>query len=390
MGLLSGTKVIELGGIGPGPFTGMMLSDFGAEVIRIDRTQDTAADPPPDPLRRGRRSVALDLKRPEGRDVLLRLLDLADVLIDPFRPGVTERLGIGPDVVHQRNARIVYARVTGWGQDGPLAHVAAHDLNYLALAGPLAAIGRRSEPPPPPLNLVGDFGGGGMLAAFGIAAALFERERSGLGQIIDVAMLDGIAALFASIVGFANSGDWIPTRESNFADGGAHWANAYETADGGYVTVATLEPQFYALLLERLGLDPAEWPQHERTLWPELRARFADIFRTRTRDEWCELLEGTDACFAPVLTLEEATGHPHIASRGTYVERNGMLQQSPAPRFSRTPGEIGAAPAPAGSHSFEVLQESGWSTAEIKQLIDSGVVAEARVIASATQPSGTE
>jgi alpha-methylacyl-CoA racemase len=386
MGLLSATTVIELGGIGPGPFTGMMLSDFGADVIRIDRTQDAAAEPPPDPLRRGRRSVALDLKRPEGRDVLLRLLDRADVLIDPFRPGVTERLGIGPDLVHARNPRIVYARLTGWGQDGPLAHVAAHDLNYLALAGPLAAIGRRSDPPPPPLNLVGDFGGGGMLAAFGIAAALFERERSGLGQVIDVAMLDGIAALFASIVGFANSGEWLPERESNFADGGAHWAGAYETADGRYVTVATLEPQFYALLIERLGLDPADWPQHDRARWPELRARFADIFKTRTREEWCELLEGTDACFAPVLTLEEAIEHRHIVSRGTYLQRDGMLQQAPAPRFSRTPGEIGAAPVAAGSHSVEVLSEYGWSVGQIEHLIDSGVVASARTAAGSPGP----
>jgi alpha-methylacyl-CoA racemase len=376
MGLLDGTTVIELGGIGPGPFAGMMLSDFGAEVIRIDRPHESVGNPPRDPLRRGRRCVALDLKHPKGRDTILRLLDHADVLIDPFRPGVTERLGIGPDDVLSRNRRLIYARLTGWGQDGPLAKVAGHDTNYLALAGPLAAIGRRDEPPPVPLNLIGDFGSGGMLAAFGVAAALFERERSGCGQVIDVAMLDGIAVLFAGIIGLANDQQWVHERERNFLDGGAHWASAYETADRRYITVAALEPQFYALLLDRLGLNPADWPQHDRARWPELKERLAQVFRTRTRQEWCAVLEGTDTCFAPVLTLHEAVAHPHIVSRGTYSEHDGLLQQAPAPRFSRTPGEIQGPPCVPGTHSREVLEERGWSAQEIAQLLESGVLAD--------------
>jgi alpha-methylacyl-CoA racemase len=387
MGLLTGIRVVELGGIGPGPFTGMMLSDFGAEVVRVDRVKDVAqATAPKDPLRRGRRCIALDLKNPEGRDAVLRLIDQADVLIDPFRPGVAERLGIGPEIALERNPRLVYARLTGWGQEGPLAHVAAHDTNYLALAGPLAAMGRRGEPPAPPLNLIGDFGGGGMLAAFGIVSALLERERSGRGQTVDVAMLDGIAALFGSIVGFHNEGEWNPERESNFADGGAHWASAYETADGRHVTVATLEPQFYALLLEKLGLDPADWPQLDRGRWPELKQRLAGVFRTRTRDEWCELLEGTDACFAPVLTLEEAARHPHLAARRTYLHRDGMLQQAPAPRFDRTPGEIQSPPAAPGSHSRDVLRDWGWDVSEVDRLIEASALGVAEAPAGAGRP----
>jgi alpha-methylacyl-CoA racemase len=375
-GPLTGIKVVELGGIGPGPFTAMLMSDLGAEVIRIDR-------PPREPLGehqqherdillRGRRSIALDLKSSEGVEAALRLIDRADVLLDPFRPGVTERLGLGPEPAMSRNPELVYARMTGWGQTGPLASVAGHDLNYVALAGPLAAMGRRGSPPAPALNLIGDFGGGGMLMAFGIAAALVERGRSGRGQVIDAAMMDGVAMLSASILGFTNMGVWRPERESNFLDGGAPYYDSYETSDGRYITIGSIEPQFYALLLEKLGLDPVEWPQDDRSRWPELHARLAEVFRGRSRDEWCDLLEGTDVCFAPVLGFEEAHKHPHLADRGTYVEDFGMLQPAPVPRFSRTPGAIQAPPCSPGEHTREVLTDWGFTPEEREAVIAAG------------------
>ncbi|AEA27638.1 CaiB/BaiF CoA transferase family protein [Pseudonocardia benzenivorans] len=376
-GPLQGIRVVELGGIGPGPFAAMLMADLGAEVVRIDR-------PPREPLGehqqherdlllRGRRSIALDLKSADGVEVALRLTDRADVLLDPFRPGVAERLGIGPETATSRNPGLVYARMTGWGQTGPLASVAGHDLNYVALAGPLAAMGRRGSPPAPALNLIGDFGGGGMLLAFGVTAALVERNRSGRGQVIDVAMTDGVAALSASIVGFTNMGVWRPERESNFLDGGAPYYDSYETSDGRHVTIGSIEPQFYALLLDKLGLDAAEWPQDDRRRWPELHARLAEIFRGRTRDEWCELLEGTDVCFAPVLGFDEAPKHPHLAARGTYVEEHGMLQPAPVPRFSRTPGAIQTPPCSPGQHTREVLADWGFTSEEQAAAIASGV-----------------
>ena len=379
-GPLAGVRVLELGGIGPGPFAAMMLSDLGAEVVRVDRppygAKTAYEQHERDPLLRGRRSLAVDLKRPGAREVVLRLLGRTDALIDPFRPGVTERLGIGPEPCMACNPRLVYARITGWGQEGSLAGAAGHDINYVALAGPLAATGRVSSPPPPPLNLVGDFGGGGMLVALGVLAALYERERSGCGQVIDAAMVDGVAALFAGVTGFVNMGAWDDEREANLLDGGAPFYDTYETADGGYVSVGAIEPQFYALLLERLGLDPTEWPQNDGARWPKLKRRLAEVFRTRTRAAWCELLEGTDACFAPVLTLEEAARHPHLAARGTYRTDGGLLQAAPAPRFERTPGAIQGPPCRPGEHSVAVLHDWGFAPDEIDELLRAGTVVE--------------
>jgi alpha-methylacyl-CoA racemase len=350
-GPLEGTRVVELGGIGPGPFAGMVLSDLGAEVTRIDRPS-----PPPllrgldgrgDVLLRGRRFAIADLKDQDDLARVKALIDGADVLIDPFRPGTTERLGLGPDEMLMSNPRLVYGRVTGWGQTGPWSGAAGHDLNYIALAGPLSAIGRRGSPPPPPLNLVGDFGGGGMLLALGILAALLERHTSGAGQVVDAAMVDGAALQFAMIMGFRAQGFWSDKRESNLLDGGAPFYDTYETADGRWVSIGALEPQFYAELLTRLGLDADDWPQYDRGRWHLLRERFTEIFMTKTRDEWTEALGGTDACFAPVLTPDEAAAHPQNSARAVYQEVDGVLQPSPAPRFSRTPAAIQRS-SPAG------------------------------------------
>jgi alpha-methylacyl-CoA racemase len=380
-GPLAGVRVVELGGIGPAPFAAMLMSDLAAEVVRIDRPPSGRLGEHQqherDLLLRGRRSSAVDLKSGEGVEVVLRLLEQADVLLDPFRPGVTERLGIGPDPARiprwpaipalrrirpgsrdgpqsrpcagsgpdpamARNPGLAYARMTGWGQTGPLAGVADHDLNYVALAGPLAA---RGSPPPPALNLVGDFGGGGMLVAFGIAAALLERNRSGAGQVIDAAMLDGVAMLSATIVGFSNMGVWRPERESNILDGGAPYYGTYETSDGRYVTIGSIEPQFYALLLEKLDLDPAERPQEDRSRWPAMHTRFAEIFLTGRSAEWCALFEGTDVCFAPVLGFDEARNHPHLAARGTCSRRRCRASAGrPAPS-SPLPARPGSTPA---------------------------------------------
>ena len=361
-GPLDGTRVIELGGIGPGPFAAMVLSDFGADVVRIERPATSpllpGVVPERDVLLRGRRSIRADLKSPAGLDLVLRLIDRGDVLIDPFRPGTTERLGIGPDDMLERNPRLVYGRVTGWGQTGPWAQAAGHDLNYVALAGILSAIGRTGTPPPPPLNLIGDFGGGGMLLALGITSALVERERSGAGQVVDAAMVDGVALQFAAIMGLRAMGVWRDERESNLLDGGAPYYDSYETADGRYVTVAAIEPQFYAELLQRVGLEPADWPQNARDRWPELRRRLTTSFRSRTRDEWSEVLGGTDACFAPVLSPDEAAAHPQNAARAVYQTVNGVLQPGPAPRFSRTPGSIRTSPA-SDDWGLEELAEPG-------------------------------
>jgi alpha-methylacyl-CoA racemase len=339
-GPLEGTRVVELGGIGPGPFAGMLLSDLGAEVTRIDRPSRAQALPglngKGDVLLRGRKFETADLKDPADLERVKQRIDESDVLIDPFRPGTTERLGLGPDELLQSNPRLVYGRITGWGQTGPWSGAAGHDLNYIALAGPLSAIGRKGSPPPPPLNLVGDFGGGGMLLALGIAAALFERERSGVGQVVDAAMVDGAALQFAMIMGFRAVGLWSDERESNLLDGGAPFYDTYETADGRWISIASLEPQFYAELLTRLGLDQDEFPQYDRSRWPQLRATLSEIFAAKTRDEWTELLGATDVCFAPVLTPDEAAAHPQNAARAVYQEIDGVLQPSPAPRFSRS------------------------------------------------------
>jgi alpha-methylacyl-CoA racemase len=360
-GPLAGVRVIELGGLGPGPFAGMLLADLGADVVRIDRPPEGDGAAPPDPagavMDRGKRSLALDLKDAVCRESARALVDEADVLIDPYRPGVAERLGLGPDDCLERNPGLIYVRMTGWGQQGPLAGASGHDLNYIALAGALHPIGPPGAPPQPPLNLVGDYGGGGMLLAFGVASALYERERSGLGQVVDVAMVDGVASLLAIVCQLDAQGGWSHERGENFLDGSAPWYRAYATSDGRFVTVGAIEAKFYSLLLERLGLDEAEWPQWDRDRWPAMAERMSEVFAARSLDEWQEELEGTDVCFAPALRVDEAARHPQLAARGTYVNPGGVLQPAPVPRFGRTPGAIQGPPPGPGEHTEELLRE---------------------------------
>lgn len=379
-GPLAGFRIIEIAGIGPGPFCGMMLADLGAEVLRVDRAEKAKLPRMPGPnldfLARGRRCIAVDLKSPAGVEVVLKLVERADGLLEGFRPGVMERLGLGPDACLARNPGLVYGRMTGWGQDGPLAKVAGHDLNYIALTGALHAIGRPDSPPPPPLNLVGDFGGGGLLLAYGMLAALLERTKSGKGQVVDAAMVDGAAALMAIIFGAHASGWWKDERFSNMLDGGAHFYDCYETKDGKYVSIGSIEPQFYAILLDKLGLAGEDLPkQMDRSAWPKLKERFTALFKTRTRDEWCRIMEGTDICFAPVLSLTEAPDHPHMKARGTFVEVEGVRQPGPAPRFSRTQAAIERPPAHPGEHTDEALADWGFATDEIAKLRESGAIA---------------
>ena len=338
-GPLAGLKVVELAGIGPGPHAAMVLADLGADVVRVDRPSGglQLGDPAVDPTLRGRRRVSADLKDPAGRETVLRLVEHADVLLEGYRPGVTERLGVGPADCHARNPRLVYGRMTGWGQDGPLAPRAGHDINYIALTGALHAIGRAGDRPVPPLNLVGDFGGGSMLLLVGVLAALWEAQRSGRGQVVDAAMVDGSSLLVQMVWGMLAQGMWRDERGSNLLDGHAPFYDTYTCADGRHVAVGALEPQFYAALLAGLGLDGEDLPaQYDQSGWPALRARFTEVFATRTRDEWAEVFAGTDACVTPVLSFAEAREHPHLAARGTIVERDGVPQAAPAPRFSRT------------------------------------------------------
>src|SRR5579872_5481808 len=345
MGVLSGYRVIELAGIGPAPMCAMLLSDMGADVVRIDRLADAGLGVQVQTkyslLNRGRRSVALDLKRPEANDTVLRMIEKADALIEGFRPGVMERLGLGPDICLERNPRLVYGRMTGWGQDGPLAQAAGHDINYISVTGALAAIGP-TERPVPPLNLVGDFGGGALYLVVGVLAALLEAQRSGKGQVVDAAMCDGAASLMSMFYDFAAIGRWIEGRESNFLDGGAHFYGVYQCACGNFISIGSIEPQFYALLRQLAGLsdDAAFDAQMECEAWPSLKQKLAEVFATKTRDEWCAIMEGTDVCFAPVLTIAEAPMHPHMAARKTFVKRHGVTQPAPAPRFSRTPSTV--------------------------------------------------
>ncbi|GLY91353.1 CaiB/BaiF CoA transferase family protein [Actinoallomurus iriomotensis] len=376
MGPLNGVRVIEIASLAPAPFACMVLSDLGADVIRVDRPAGVGGEAPTDPLGRGRRSIGLNLKDPAGVDVLLRLVDDADVIVEGFRPGVTERLGFGPDVCLARNPGLVYGRMTGWGQEGPMSGMAGHDINYIAVAGALDPIGRAGERPLPPLNLVGDFGGGGMLLAVGILAALYERSRSGRGQVVDAAMVDGAALLTSFIHGMRGQGLWSDARGTNLLDSGAPFYDTYETADGLYMSVGALEPQFYAALLHGLGLADEDLPgQLETDRWPELRARFTEVFKTRTRAEWTEIFDGTDACVAPVMNLGEAPGHPHVTARQGFVEVGGLTQPAPAPRFSRTAAEEPAPPVRAGEHTYATLTELGLSPEEIADLRDRGAVA---------------
>lgn len=363
-GPLSGLKVIEMPAIGPVPFCGMLLADLGADVLRIDRTGDVDLGLPIEPkyelLGRGKRSLALDLKDPKAIALVLDLFGKADVVIEGFRPGVMERLGLGSDVAFKHNPKLVYGRMTGWGQEGPLAMAAGHDINYIALTGALHAIGHQHGRPVPPLNLVGDFGGGSLYLAMGVLAALFERQQSGKGQVVDAAMVDGAASLMTMFFGMTGGGLWSDTRGVNMLDTGAPWYDTYECADGGFVAIGSIEGKFYADLIKVLNLDPATLPkQHDRKRWPSLRAAIAATFRTKTRDEWCALMEGSDICFAPVLGLDEAPKHPHMAARQTFVSPDDVVQPAPAPRFSRTPGAIRRKPPVRGEGGQEAVQEWG-------------------------------
>ena len=379
-GPLAGLKVVEFAGIGPGPFAAMLFADMGAEVVRIER-RGVSRRPlsllnagPFDVLNRGRRAVAIDLKRPAGVQVALRLVAQADALIEGFRPGVMERLGLGPDPCLAANPRLVYGRMTGWGQNGPLAHAAGHDINYIALSGALHAIGT-PEQPLPPLNLVGDFGGGALLLAWGMLAALWEARSSGHGQVVDAAMTDGAALLMAMMYGVKAGGLWSNERGTNLLDGGAPFYGTYACADGKYLAVGPIEPQFYRLFLEKTGItDPELANQYDLTAWPLQREKLAAILRLRTRDEWCALLEGSDACVTPVLDLEEAPQHPHNLARGTFVVVDDVLQPAPAPRLSRTPGEIRNPPPQAGQDTQAVLCEWGFPQKEIDALLAEGAI----------------
>ena len=380
MGPLAGVRVIELAGIGPGPFAAMMLSDMGADVIRVDRAGSVYGgdpqSPPADIMNRGRRSIGVDLKSPDGLETVMRLVESADALIEGFRPGVTERLGLGPEDCMARNPRLVYGRMTGWGQDGPYAHAAGHDINYISLAGALEPMGRKGEAPVPPLNLIGDFGGGGMMLAFGVVCAIIESRGSGTGQVVDAAMVDGAATLMTFFHGFRAMGVWDDERGTNLLDTGAHFYDVYETADGTYLSIGSIEPQFYAQLRETLGLTDSRWDQQmSRSAWPELKAELRELFLTRTRDEWCELMEHTDICFAPVLSMAEAPSHPHNVARGTFTEVAGVVQPRPAPRFSRTDSSIQRPPAHAGQHTDELLTEAGFTAEEIDSLRAQGAIA---------------
>ncbi|WP_326954904.1 CaiB/BaiF CoA transferase family protein [Amycolatopsis sp. NBC_01286] len=375
-GPLSGLKVVELAGLAPGPFATMILADLGADVVRVDRATpgEDVLGLPVDPLARGRRTIGVNTKTPEGVELVLKLCDTADVLIEGFRPGVAERIGLGPDVVHARNPRLVYGRMTGWGQDGPLATAAGHDINYIGISGALEPIGRAGERPVPPLNLVGDFGGGGLLLAMGVLAALYERNTSGEGQVVDASMVDGAALLTTSLHGMAAAGLWGGGRGDNMLDGGAPFYDTYETADGKYVAVGAIEMRFWGDLVKVLDLDPAELPLHvDKTQWPKLREIVAEAIGKHTRDDLVARAEGTDACLTPVLSPQEAASHPHNAARGTFVEIGGLVQPAPAPRFGRTPPETPEAPRTKGSDTEAVLAELG--------VTDLGALREAGAIA---------
>jgi alpha-methylacyl-CoA racemase len=374
-GPLRGVRVIEIASLGPGPFACMMLADMGADVLRLERSGERVGSGSWNVLHRGRPSVAVDIKHPDGRALVERLARTAHALVEGFRPGVMERLGLGPDELLAVNPRLVYARVTGYGQDGPLAPVAGHDINYISVAGVLGAIRRAGERPLAPLSLIGDFGGGGMLLAFGVACALLEAKSSGRGQVVDAAMVDGAALLATAFFGLRAAGRWDGEPGANAIDSGSHWYETYETADGEHIAVGALEPQFYAELLRLLGLEPDEFPQHEHERWPELKQRMAAVFRTRTREEWMTLLEPADACASAVLSLDEAASHPHNAARSTFVDVDGVVQPAPAPRFSRTPGEVRCGPSEPGADTETALAAWGIGRRHIERLADTGAIA---------------
>ena len=376
MGPLKGLKIIEMAGIGPGPFCGMVLADLGVEIIRVDRASAIGTGSKQDAANRGKKSIAVDLKSEEGVEVVLKLVETADAIFEGFRPGVMERLGLGPDVCLERNERIVFGRMTGWGQEGPLANAAGHDINYISLTGALAAIGRPGSPPVPPLNLIGDFGGGGMLLALGLLAALLESKESKKGQVVDAAMTDGSALLMTMIYSMYSSGMWKTSMGSNLLDGGSHFYDTYECKDGKFISLGSIEPQFYALLCQIAELDESIFgKQMSRDSWPEQKEAIKKIILDKTRDEWCELMEGTDVCFAPVLDMSEAPKHPHNVERKTFIDIEGVTQPAPAPRFSRTEPEVVSSPSIVGEHTDEVLTSIGFSDEDINTLKTSGAVA---------------
>jgi alpha-methylacyl-CoA racemase len=376
-GPLVGVRIVEFAGIGPGPFCGMLLADLGADVVRIDRAE-SAGRGHPDLANRGKRSIAVDLKKPEGVEAALSLIAKADGLIEGFRPGVMERLGVGPDVALKRNPRLVFGRMTGWGQTGPWSQMAGHDIDYIALTGALHTMGRRDEPPAPPLNLVGDFGGGALYLAFGMLAGIIEAKSSGKGQVVDCAMIDGAASLMTMFFNMKAAGMWSAERDSNLLDGGAHFYDTYTCADGKWLAVGAIEPQFHAVMVKGLGLPADAFPaQMSRVEWPAYSKRVADVIATRTRDEWMTVFEGTDACVAPVLSMDEAPQHPHNAERKTFVEAFGVTQPSPAPRFSRTAGAVNGAPAMAGKDSRNVLESWGITPEQVEGFLKAGAVAQA-------------
>ncbi|WP_372780756.1 CaiB/BaiF CoA transferase family protein [Litorivivens sp.] len=374
-GPLTGIRIIEMAGIGPGPFAGMLLADMGADVIRIDRAAGAAT--PSDISARGKRSIALDLKKPEAIDLALTLIAGADALFEGFRPGVMEKLGLGPEICLERNPKLVYGRMTGWGQEGPLSHSAGHDINYIAVTGALAAIGRKAGGPVPPLNLVGDYGGGSLYLIMGLLAALLEARTSGKGQVVDAAITDGVISLMAPTQAYMAGGTWSLEREDNWLDGGSHFYDTYQCADGKYISIGAIEPQFYALLAEKLELDLGQGGYShlfEKDQWPLLKQRIADKVKTKTRDQWCGIMEGTDVCFAPVLDANEAVLYPHNQARKNYVEIDGVTQSAPAPRFSRTPSSIQRGPCAAGADADSILAEAGLGRGDIESYKQAGAI----------------
>jgi alpha-methylacyl-CoA racemase len=382
MGPLAGMKIIEIGAIGPVPFCGMLLSDMGADVLRVDRTAPSGLgigqrETRFEVLGRGRRSVSVDLKHPKGVETVLKLCEGADAIMEGFRPGVAERLGIGPDDCMGRNARLVYGRMTGWGQDGPISHAAGHDINYISLSGVLHAIGTKDSGPVPPLNLTGDFGGGAMFLAFGMLAAMWEARSSGKGQVVDVSMIEGSAYLQAAIYGMQAAGYWKDERGTNVLDTGSPYYNVYETKDGKHVSIGSIEPKFYAELLEKSGMKDAGLPeQNARDKWPEMTEKFRDVFKRKTRDEWCEIMEGSDICFAPILSMTEAPNHPQNKARNSFVDIEGVTQPAPAPKFSRTAPEVQRKPPKLGEHTREGLADWGFGEDDIAALLNEGVLAQ--------------
>ena len=388
-GPLTGFRIIEIAGIGPGPFAAMLLADMGAEVIRVERAGAVRGPIPEGPhydvLLRGRRNIAVDLKHPDGVEALLTLVESADALIEGFRPGVMERLGVGPDECLARNPKLIFGRMTGWGQEGPYAQAAGHDINYIALAGALAHFGRAGEAPVPPLNMVGDFGGGGMFLAYGVVCALLEAQRSGQGQVVDTAMVDGAAVLMSMFWSFKAIGMHDENaRGTNLLDTGAHFYDVYRCSDGEYISLGSIEPQFYAELLRLTGLDnDAEFAnQMDKTQWPRLKDRLSEVFAEKSRAEWCEIMEATDVCFAPVLTMSESAEHPHNVQRGTFIDVAGTAQPAPAPRFSRTTAEVDRPPAHAGTHTRDVLHDWGVDADRVDSWLSSGAVKQAESAAS--------